>query len=76
MLKYSLHNVSSLSRLEERVRQLENKVGELEETVEMLSDKKLLKSIKEGLNDLKTGRYKVYKSVEEMKKDHAAKRKQ
>lgn len=37
--------------------------------MEILSDKRLLKSIKEGLDDLKSGRYKVYKSVEEMEKD-------
>lgn len=58
-----------MSRLEERVKKLEGKVGELEETVEILSDKKLLKSIKEGLDDLKSRRYKIYKSVEEMKRD-------
>ncbi len=51
------------------MKKLENKVGELEETMEILSDKRLLKSIKEGLDDLKSGRYKVYKTVAEMKKD-------
>ena len=74
MFKYSLYNVSSLSKLQERVKKLENKIDDLEETVAILSDKKLLKSIKEGLNDLKFGRYKVYKSVEEMKRDFAKKR--
>jgi len=51
------------------VKKLENKVGKLEETMEILSNKRLLKSINEGLDDLKSGRYKVYKSVQEMKKD-------
>ncbi len=69
MLKYSLYSVSPLSRLEQRVKKLENKVGELEETMEILSDKRLLKSIKEGLDDLKSGRYKVYRTVAAMKKD-------
>ena len=71
-LKYSSYNLYLLSRLEERVKKLENEVGELEETVEILSDKRLLKSIKEGLDDLKSGRYKVYKSVTEMKKDFSS----
>lgn len=74
MLKYSLYAVSSLSRLEERVKKLENKVDELEESLDIVSDKRLLKSIKEGLNDLKSGRYKVYKSVKEMKKDFSSKK--
>ena len=51
------------------MKKLENKVGKLEETMEILSNKRLLKSINEGLDDLKSGRYKVYKSVQEMKKD-------
>lgn len=37
--------------------------------MDIVSDKRLLKSIKEGLSDLKSGRYQVYKSVKEMKKD-------
>ncbi len=54
------------------MRKLENKVGELEETMEILSDKRLLKRIKEGLDDLKSGRYKVYKAVAEMRKDFSS----
>ncbi|MGH9879709.1 MAG: hypothetical protein ACRD5H_18935 [Nitrososphaerales archaeon] len=58
-----------MSRLQERMKKLRGKVDELEETVEVLSDKPLLKCIAQGLNDLKMGRYKIYKSVQEMKKD-------
>jgi len=51
------------------MKKLKSKVDELEETVEILSDKPLLKSISRGLDDLKRGRYKIYSSVQEMKKD-------
>ncbi|MGH9921670.1 MAG: hypothetical protein ACRD38_02845 [Nitrososphaerales archaeon] len=61
-----------MSRLAERVKKLENKIGELEETMEILSDKRLLTSIKAGLDDMKSGKYKIFKSVEEMKKDSAS----
>jgi hypothetical protein len=51
------------------MKKLKSKVDELEETVEILSDKPLLKSIVQGLDDLKRGGYKIYNSVQEMKKD-------
>ncbi len=61
-----------MSRLDERVKKLENKIDELEESLDIVSDKRLLKSINDGLNDLKSGRYKVYKSVREMKRDFSS----
>ncbi|MFY3741417.1 MAG: hypothetical protein HMLIMOIP_001873 [Candidatus Nitrosomirales archaeon] len=51
------------------MKKLKSKVDELEETVKILSDKPLLKSIAQGLDDLKKGRYKIYRSVQEMKQD-------
>jgi len=54
-----------LTATDNRIRMIEERLDGLEETVEILADKKLLKEIKRALDDIKKGRYKVYKNVDE-----------
>ena len=51
------------SRLEERFQKLEKRLEDLEETVEILGDPDTMRDIREALDDIKTGRVKVYEDI-------------
>lgn len=44
---------------------MEERIESLEETVEVLADKKLLASIKKSLDEIKQGKFKEYRNVNE-----------
>lgn len=54
-----------LTAADNRIRMIEERLDGLEETVEILADKKLLKEIRRSLDDIRKGRYRDYKDVNE-----------
>ena len=44
---------------------MEERIESLEETVEVLADKKLLTSIRKALDEIKRGKFRDYRSVDE-----------
>lgn len=57
--------MNMLTAADNRIRMIEERLDGLEETGEILADKKLLKEIKRSLDDIRKGRYKAYKDVNE-----------
>lgn len=52
---------------EAKLRAMENRIEGLEETLEVLADKKTLDSIRKSLEDVKSGRYRDYAGVKELR---------
>ena len=63
--KEGLYSLNVLTAADNRIRMIEERLDGLEERVEIYADKKLLKEIKRSLDDIKRGRYKDYKDVNE-----------
>ncbi len=57
-----------MTTLETKVVSIEKRLEELEETMEILGDKETTRSIARGIKDLREGRFRRYKNVDELLK--------
>ena len=55
-----------MAKLENKIVSIEKRLDDLEETMEIMGDKRTVRSIERGLKNLREGRFRRYKSVDEL----------